>query len=179
MRKDRRFQASEASSHRLARLEDLIAEEAKKKELEAARAETETERDNRAIDAAKRLDDAKEIGGGEAVQEVLANRERFNKEDEIQSIDYHAQLNQRDLIVLEVLAHAGERIKIYGIPPDVVDNLSERFQVIFPNLNQVRVRAELEGALQKFSKLGLADFDSNGSWMLTSAGFSIVDEIKN
>ena len=169
----RGFQSSEAHTHRLGQLEHAIAEVEKKAELERAKASSDAERENRAIDAAKRLDEARELGQGEVASEIERQREAGKKE--VARGDLPRELSDLQLVLMTILATQREAVTIGQLSLD--SEAKDRLRTVLPFLTDVRAEVELGDGFENLGKLGLVNMSASGRWTLTSKGYEIVDNL--
>lgn len=86
------------------------------------------------------------------------------------------ELGERDRSVLKAMADTESAIN----PKRLGDNqnlFKLHLSKVLGGLSDVRLEVEVEDALSELKKLGLASFDPNSGWKLTSKGYNLVDFI--
>lgn len=172
-RKLRTLQSSEASKHRMLRLDDMTEEEEKKAKLEEARAATVAKRETRTIEAAQRLAEAAKVDDGSVKDEILKNREDL--EAEISAEGMIQILDRRQTAILVAVSKIDQKIKPFSISATAAQELKTKLTPEFGNLDNVRLEAELTSAFTEFERFGLATPDDNGSWRLTAKGYTVSE----
>jgi hypothetical protein len=175
----RRLQSFESSELVRLQLDSFIKLEKLKAQLEEAKAKTEAERENRPIEAAKRLEDADRIYDGSTVEEIKAQRTIENSNlPKVSNEKLRGFLRKNELKILELMGKFEDKIKSRYLDERAISYFSGNLSDNISRLTPVRLEAELSSAVDKFSELHLAEKDSQASWSLTKRGYELVDYIK-
>ncbi|PUB10719.1 hypothetical protein [Yoonia sediminilitoris] len=152
----------------------------KEAEAEIAQAKLEEARERRTIDAAKRIEEAESIEGGEAAETIIEQREQSDVSTPVENIkNLIANLSDRDIKIISVLPELSEKVRTFALSEGALEYFLTRLDSVLPNLDIVRLEAELESAFKNFERLKLASKDRQGYWTLTRLGYDLSDYIKN
>lgn len=170
IRRSRQMQTSEAFKNELHKLRQRA-------DLEEARAADDKAREDAKIAAAKRLEEARSLNIPSLENEIIAER---NKHED-SSGKYIGQVRksdnltpmQKDLIKIIGASESGLLESEIRYSPSLFSNYTESTK----RITKIRFGADLSDALLNLSRLGATNTEPTGVIKLSSAGFTILDEI--
>ncbi len=163
----RRLQFDQAHEQKIYRWE-------KEAEAEVAQAKVEEARERRAIDAAKRIEEAESISGSEVADEILEQRASNETAKIVDPFRLLEDLDSRERAVLRAMGQIDSEIETWNLGQHQKLFLSEMRPSI-DNLTNVRLEVELKESLGILENLALAEKSSGGHWNLTPEGYRLFD----
>lgn len=147
----------------------------KETELENAKAKAEAARERRIIEAAQRLAEARKIDGSDAADDIINERTEETVKNK-NPVEIYEMLSTREAVVLSVLGGLASSVNTSNASTNIyfIDSLNK----LIGNLNEIRLKVELDASLELLSKEGLTQKDRNGSWMLTELGYKVYDVLE-
>ena len=167
----RRLQFDEAHRQKIYRLKKEI-------EKQEVAAKLDKERDERLIEAQKRISETEKSQGTGAADELRKQRAKDTLKIPIN--DIVDRLSDKERVGIQILGDQDEPLTVGLLAKD--RNTLALFGVLHPDLTNIRAEVELQ---ETFYKLKLADLasssdgsESYATWNLTQQGFEIFDLIK-
>lgn len=159
------LEETEAQKRRIAKYQLAAREEEAKAALEAAE-------EDRKIDAAKRLEEAKNVQGSELEEELKRDREeRETARNPVR--DQLSKLEQLIVLALGIQGDGNVDIQELISSPD----FSEHAEKVVPNITLQRLRIDSLTAMKRLQEMDLVDKDPFGKWTLSSKGYSLFDQL--
>jgi len=168
--RSRQMQTSEAFKNELHKLRQRA-------DLEDARAADDKAREDAKIAAAKRLEEVRSLNIPNLENEIIADRNKHEDQNNQYIIKIGGSGNltpiQKDLIRVIGASESGLRESEIKYSKSSFSNYTANTK----NITGHRFVADLNTALSGLSSLGVTDTSINGIIRLTSAGFTILDEL--
>lgn len=153
-----------------ARVEQEIYRLETQARVETAKAREERARETRKLAELKRTQEAAELG-----EEALDAFEEARESN--QTVDHNAKLSLSELEKFAILVLGTLNGEVSAETISQNKNVAKDYMRLVPNATPLRLKTELEDALQRVQKLGLAKRSPYGEWSLTSTGYEEHDRL--
>lgn len=160
-----KLQSNQASNRRIHDAEN-------KKREEESLAALQATKERAVLEAAKRTEEAREIGGNEAIEAL--EKQRKSSEEEQGDVDPSEKI-QREIITLMGLMET-------PVGPFELSNADEIRNLVLeqnPNASDIRIITEIRGLLNRMHGASLITYASADQYSLSHLGYAAYDEIIN
>jgi len=171
-------QSHDQKIYRLNRQAEVAKVQAATSQAERSASEDVAAASQAALEASRAATEADEAKAEAEKVRDRRNQDSATQSDEIVLRELHSSLDMKDLFLLELLAGMDAKINPNDLSQEVRRFLLGKLELAIPNINGIRLEAELKDAFERFHKLSIAERDGRGGWSLTSRGFAMIDYLK-